>query len=781
MLDARQLKSDASQRDCYRVWDMSRGIGGGTDSSEYDAGSARVQAAFGFLFESNAALPILQLSPGPPSPPQNPRPAPQPPRLPAPRAAESKSNSNSNSRATPSPLFRRSSSPIIIESPPKKRKLSPPKIPRRPAEMAREAIELVSDDDEDWATARRRPQKGKGRATKSTTPAPVLTLDSDDDEVLIAIAAPAPGSAQRAPTSPPLDPAEAALATIISVIPDVLPSHVEMLIAAGETTDAIVEKLLGEGGKYPKAEDAKGTKRGWAEVEKVEEQKDWLDVKKRGTSDMHYRKKALEQLYLDYNEYATADIKKVFKSDEASYFYAPGWYKLREIKKAHKLTRINKPRPLKPADPDDRCTEFEQEMLWLADRIDKERKERRQRQKEEHAAEEKLKRATKLDEQAEKDGTAVECQCCFGSYHPENMTSCASSHPFCLTCALSNAKERLGNRLYTLPCLADCGAEFTESEARRFLPKATLELLHKIRMEKEVDEAGLEGLEKCPFCPYAAVIENPNERLFHCEREGCRKTSCRKCHELGHVPLTCDEAKKDKKLPGLHQVEEAMTAALIRRCPTCKTPCIKSDGCNVMTCSNCPGRTQFCYVCGVRAGHGSSHFAGVGTGIGGKCPQFDDTEARTFAEVEAARKKALADLGKDDVDASDAAKIAVVAPHRPAPNPAAQARYPPPPPAYDPYLNDPAGLFGALFAGNLHGAGYYGGGGGGNYGAGVAAAMNLAGGGGGRGGGNQLGRGAQAGPPPQTEAQRRARAAEAAARRAADAEREARRKRARGG
>lgn len=125
-----------------------------------------------------------------------------------------------------------------------------------------------------------------------------------------------------------------------------------------------------------------------------------------------------------------------------------------------------------------------------------------------------------MDEQADKNGTAVECQCCFGSYHPENMStsqlllssplrlllnldsrttaSCPSSHPFCLTCALSNAKERLGNRLYTLPCLSDCGSEFTEFEARRFLPKATLDLLHKIRMEKEVDLAGLEGLEKCP-------------------------------------------------------------------------------------------------------------------------------------------------------------------------------------------------------------------------------------------------------------------------------------------
>lgn len=163
-------------------------------------------------------------------------------------------------------------------------------MPRRPAETAREAIDLISDDDDDgdWKTTRRRALTSKGRASKSATPAPVITLDSDDDEILV----PALGSAERAHTSPLLDSAAEALATILSVIPDVLPSHVELLIAAGETADAIVEQLLGEGGTYPKAEGVKGTKRGWAEVEKVQEEKDWMNVKQRGASDMHYRKKA---------------------------------------------------------------------------------------------------------------------------------------------------------------------------------------------------------------------------------------------------------------------------------------------------------------------------------------------------------------------------------------------------------------------------------------------------------------------------------------------------------
>lgn len=39
----------------------------------------------------------------------------------------------------------------------------------------------------------------------------------------------------------------------------------------------------------------------------------------------------LEQLYLDYTEYATSDIKKVFKSPECSFLYAPAWMKLRQV------------------------------------------------------------------------------------------------------------------------------------------------------------------------------------------------------------------------------------------------------------------------------------------------------------------------------------------------------------------------------------------------------------------------------------------------------------------
>lgn len=47
-----------------------------------------------------------------------------------------------------------------------------------------------------------------------------------------------------------------------------------------------------------------------------------------------------------------------------------------------------------------------------------------------------------------------------------------------------------------------------------------------------------------------------------------------------HLPKTCEEMDLDKKLNGLHQVEEAMTEALIRKCPKCSEPFVKESGCN---------------------------------------------------------------------------------------------------------------------------------------------------------------------------------------------------------
>ena len=56
-----------------------------------------------------------------------------------------------------------------------------------------------------------------------------------------------------------------------------------------------------------------------------------------------------------------------------------------------------------------------------------------------------------------------------------------------------------------------CVLPFTQSELERCLGQAQLELLDRLRSEKAIEGAMIEGLAKCPYCPWAVVIEDPGE------------------------------------------------------------------------------------------------------------------------------------------------------------------------------------------------------------------------------------------------------------------------------
>ena len=68
------------------------------------------------------------------------------------------------------------------------------------------------------------------------------------------------------------------------------------------------------------------------------------------------------------------------------------------------------------------------------------------------------------------------------------------------------------------------------------------------------------------------------------------------CIQSDHLPKTCEEYAADLKTDSIHTVEEAMTDALIKKCPRCRSSILKEYGCNKMTCSRCC--TMFCFVCG---------------------------------------------------------------------------------------------------------------------------------------------------------------------------------------
>lgn len=97
---------------------------------------------------------------------------------------------------------------------------------------------------------------------------------------------------------------------------------------------------------------------------------------------------------------------------------------------------------------------------------------------------------------------------------------------------------------------------FSISEVRRFLPAKTFDLWERIKQDTAIKQAGIEGLEvsvvvllivsflatymtgqSCPYCHYSIIIENEQEKLFHCQNEDCGAVSCRKCK----APVGCQQ------------------------------------------------------------------------------------------------------------------------------------------------------------------------------------------------------------------------------------------------
>ena len=76
-----------------------------------------------------------------------------------------------------------------------------------------------------------------------------------------------------------------------------------------------------------------------------------------------------------------------------------------------------------------------------------------------------------------------------------------------------------------------CKLPFPESELKRFLTPELLFLYEKVKQAKEIKIAGLDGLEECPYCEFKVVFDDPDERLFRCQNEGCGVVTCRECNK----------------------------------------------------------------------------------------------------------------------------------------------------------------------------------------------------------------------------------------------------------
>lgn len=144
---------------------------------------------------------------------------------------------------------------------------------------------------------------------------------------------------------------------------------------------------------------------------------------------------------------------------------------------------------------------------------------------------------------------------------------------FCIDCARRNAEVAVGSFRHEFGCLSldQCPGGFSKTERRKFLDVKLTAALDRIEREAALRSAMIPNLESCSACDYAAVYPPVEEnKVFVCENPLCGKVICRLCRMDSHLPLSCKEAKASLENSARKEIEESMSAALIRKCNKCK-------------------------------------------------------------------------------------------------------------------------------------------------------------------------------------------------------------------
>ncbi|KAK0190321.1 hypothetical protein F5146DRAFT_1043758 [Armillaria mellea] len=537
----------------------------------------------------------------------------------------------------------------------------------------------------------RRPVRGRGKARARTHPMDIVDITDSDSDFWSAQELPLAASNAGPSTGPSSvqvtddeDPflegtgastsfiAADPLAQVLEIVPDVEPNYAQELIAKNLPTfgDNVVETVLHslfEDASYPKAEKKRKTTSGSgsggsvAKKARVADEVDYASTDRPFAGGPDYAELAIDQLTLDFPNMPKSFLRKILIAKGG--FYAPTYLHIvREQKRGGKLDYIPKKILTRPttrkgkgrakADP-----EFEREKAWLSRQDEKEK--------------------AVVSEEEIPEGEGIECGCCFSEYPFTKMVQCPDAHLFCSDCVTAYASTQLGAHDVNILCMDQSGCKhpFPESELRRLLSPKLMELYERVKQRKEIEAAGLDGLEECPFCEYKCVIENPDEKLFRCGNdETCGAVTCRSCKKVDHLPKSCKEMEEDKHLDGRHAIEEAMTKALMRNCPKCQKAFIKEAGCNKMVCPNC--HTLSCYVCR-QVITGYDHFNQQAPGAptaskSKKCLLWDSVDVRHSDEVKAAAEQALAEYRRDhpDIDEADIRVDLPKPPPPPAPAPA---------------------------------------------------------------------------------------------------------------
>ncbi|KAI4255539.1 MAG: hypothetical protein LQ352_002527 [Teloschistes flavicans] len=476
---------------------------------------------------------------------------------------------------------------------------------------------------------------------------------------------------------PPIVTFDSCLTEVLEVFPDISHHHVKSLyddhistalqVFGSSFAEQLISQIL-DGGKYPKERDRQNElkrKRSSLQTSDDERAAKW-QTQETLVNDSRYRNQVRDLLKQDFPDVPIRFISEKVK--ELGHLYAAylaidqadDAYDTSVPRSYSRLTYPRNNRTRVPPTPEN-ANHPGLGYTDLRPELDAARAQRRKLQ-----TQRQIKRDAAAAEAAEEKELrdyqqVMECGCCFDDVAINKITFCDAEEPhsFCFSCATQNAAVQIGMSKHTLSCMdgSGCKATFSRMERKRFLDAKTIGKLDRLQQQTDLREANLANLESCPFCDFAAICPPIEaDREFRCSNPECEKVSCRKCRLITHIPLTCEESKKENGISERHLIEEARTMALLKKCPKCNASVIKEYGCNRLKC-DCGA--YICDSCGKDiTGENYTHFSegpmnGPVNGTRGKCRTYDNDEVRNRENMDAAEKEAVKKIREENPNISE--------------------------------------------------------------------------------------------------------------------------------
>jgi len=211
----------------------------------------------------------------------------------------------------------------------------------------------------------------------------------------------------------------------------------------------------------------------------------------------------------------------------------------------------------------------------------------------------------------------LEGECTICSNGPVTLVTlssrCTHQPAACVECYTRNISQDItskGAHRFTCP-MATCRVEFEPEEYYHLLDKRLIDIVDKLLLHRTLET--MEEFRWCKSdkgCGAGQLVSNHADLLGYYTCHKCDIPLCFRHSIKWHQGYTCAEFDTERaKNPDL--ASDVTVLAFSKQCPNekCKTPIMKLEGCDVMTC--CRYGTHLCAEAKDKCDHGGKNYCGT--------------------------------------------------------------------------------------------------------------------------------------------------------------------------